>query len=89
MNDLGVVVDGTYYLLGDGWNGTGAVLIGISTADGSETCRAYLPSLAEVGLVGGGQSLLHDPVNQRLLLAGQSLLEPVVLSFVFHYNVFM
>lgn len=69
-NDLGVVVGDLYYLLGDGWNGTGTVLTGISTKDGSESCRAFLPSLAEVGLVGGGQSLLHDTKNKRLLLAG-------------------
>ena len=74
VGDLRVVADNVYYVLADECgkpcNSTGSVLLGISTTDGSEVCRRKVPSLAEVGLVGGGQSLHHDTKNNRLILSG-------------------
>ena len=74
VGDLRVVADNVYYVLADECgkpcNSTGSVLLGISVADGSEVCRRKVPSLAEVGLVGGGQSLHHDTKNSRLILSG-------------------
>lgn len=70
VGDLGVIAHGVYYYLGDGWNGTGTVLLGVSLRDGTEVCRAGLPDIAEVGVVGGGQSLSVDTNNDRLVLTG-------------------
>ena len=75
VGDLRVVADGVYYALADGCghktcNESGSVLLGLSTKDGSEVCRHEVPSLAEVGLVGGGQSLSHDTKHNRLILTG-------------------
>lgn len=74
VGDLRTVANGIYYVLADNCGGpcnaTGTVLLGLSLADGSVTCKADVPSLAEVGLVGGGQSLSHDAANNRLLLTG-------------------
>jgi hypothetical protein len=74
VGDLRVVANGVYYVLADNCgqpcNASGTVLLGISLSDGSEVCRADVPSLAEVGLVGGGQSLSHDTKNGRLVLTG-------------------
>lgn len=70
VGDLGVIAHGVYYYLGDGWNGTGTVLLGVSLRDGREVCRTGLPEIAEVGLVGGGQSLSVDTKNSRLVLTG-------------------
>jgi hypothetical protein len=44
----------TYYYLGDGLNGTGTVLMGLSLADGSEVCRSSVKAIGEIGIVGGG-----------------------------------
>ena len=74
VGDLRVIANNVYYVLADECgkpcNATGTVLLGISTKDGAEVCRRKVPSLAEVGLVGGGQSLSHDTKNNRLILSG-------------------
>ena len=74
VGDLRVVANEVYYVLADECgqpcNATGSVLLGISTKDGSELCRRKVPSLAEVGLVGGGQSFHHDTKHNRLILSG-------------------
>ena len=75
VGDLAVAAGGTFYTLADGWNGTGTVLLGIDVADGSEACRRAVPSIGEVAIVGGGQSLVHDATHGRLLLAGLALNE--------------
>ena len=76
VGDLRVITDDVYYVLADNCGGpcnaTGTVLLGISLTDGSEVCRAEVPTFAEVGLVGGGQSMSHDAKNKRLLLSGMN-----------------
>ena len=76
VGDLRVITDGVYYVLADNCGGpcnaTGTVLLGISLKDGSEVCRAEVPTFAQVGLVGGGQSMSHDAKNKRLLLSGMN-----------------
>ena len=76
LNDLGVVVGDLYYALGAGWKGgasgssAGPTLVALSLKDGSEVCRASAPEFHVIQSIGGGQSLVHDAKNQRLLLAG-------------------
>lgn len=76
VGDLRVIAGGVYYVLADNCGGpckaTGTVLLGISLKDGSEVCRAQVPTLAQVGLVGGGQSISHDTKKNRLLLTGMN-----------------
>ena len=76
VGDLRVITDDVYYVLADNCGGpcnaTGTVLLGISLKDGSEVCRAEVPTFAEIGLVGGGQSMSHDAKNKRLLLSGMN-----------------
>ena len=72
VGDLGVIDSKReiYYYLGDGWNGTGTVLYGIGLQDGGEVCRAYVKEIGEVGIVGGGQSMVVDASTQELVIAG-------------------
>jgi hypothetical protein len=72
VGDLGVIDSRNkiYYYLGDGWNGTGTILYGIGLEDGQEVCRAFIKTIGEIGIVGGGQSLVADTQNNELLIAG-------------------
>ena len=73
LNDLGVVVGDLYYALGAGWKGgsnAGPTLVALSLKDGSMVCSASAPEFHTIQSIGGGQSLVHDAKNQRLLLAG-------------------
>jgi hypothetical protein len=60
VGDLGAIDswNGIYYFLGDGWNGTGTVLVALSLNDGSEMCKTNLNDrIKTVGVVGGEMSL--------------------------------
>lgn len=76
LNDLAVIVGDLYYALGAGWKGgssgtsSGPTLVAISLKDGHEVCRTSVPQFHVIQSIGGGQSLVHDAKNQRLLLAG-------------------
>ena len=62
---------GVFYYLGDGLNGSGTVLVGISTQSGAQTCLAPVAAIkAEVGVVGGEQSLILDAPRKRLIIVG-------------------
>jgi hypothetical protein len=45
-------------------------LIGLSLTTGVEVCKIAIPSLDEVAIVGGGQSITHDTKNDRLIISG-------------------
>jgi hypothetical protein len=63
---------GVWYYLGDTTAGT--TLVGLSTADGSEVCSSTITSLAEIGIVGAGQTLDFDDSteNGSLVMSGVS-----------------
>jgi hypothetical protein len=48
----------------------GTWLIGLSLTTGSLVCKQAIPSLGEIAIVGGGQSLSHDSENDRLIISG-------------------
>ena len=58
---------GIYYYLGD--SKAGAVLVGLSLADGTVQCSSDVP-LREIGFVGIGQSLKFDAARDTLILSG-------------------
>lgn len=60
----------TYFYLGGGWNSSQTFLVGLSLDTGEERCSVELPSIGEYGIVGGGQSLSHDTVGNRLIVTG-------------------
>lgn len=63
---------GVWYYLGD--TSAGTTLVGLSMDDGAEVCASVVPSLAEIGIVGAGQSLDFDDStdNGSLVLSGVS-----------------
>ena len=75
-----------FYYLGDGLNGTGTVLVGISIHSGEATCYAPVaPIHKQVGAVGGEQSLSIDAARHRLLVSGPV---PDDASGHYHHQVF-
>jgi hypothetical protein len=62
---------GIYYFLGDGWNGTGTVLIALDVDTGRQLCATNLNDhIKTVGIVGGEQSL--SLLNNTLFVTGLS-----------------
>jgi len=60
-----------YYYLGDGWNGTGTLLIALDLNTGHELCATNLnDNIKTVGIVGGGQSLTI--LNNTIVVTGLS-----------------
>ena len=58
-----------YYYLGDGWNGTGTLLITLDLNTGTERCQTNLNAhIKTLGIVGGEQSL--SIVNQQIFVTG-------------------
>ena len=58
-----------YYYLGDGWNGTGTLLIALDLKTGTERCRTNLNAhIKTLGIVGGEQSL--SILNQQIFVTG-------------------
>jgi hypothetical protein len=45
-------------------------LVGLSLSTGKEVCKRAIPSLGEIAVVGGGQSISHDTKNDRLVISG-------------------
>jgi hypothetical protein len=74
---------GIYYFLGDGWNGTGTILVGLSLANGSTVCQRNLNHFVKTeGIVGGGQSLdIVDSVIRITGLPNASSSSHVLLTF--------
>jgi hypothetical protein len=71
VGDLRVVRRGVYYYLGDGLNGTGTVLVGLSVESGAQVCAQVVEGeIAELGEVGGAQSLVLDEARGELILSG-------------------
>jgi hypothetical protein len=73
VGDLGAIDswNGIYYFLGDGWNGTGTVLVALSLNDGSEMCKTNLNDrIKTVGIVGGEMSL--NIIQKKVFVTGLS-----------------
>ena len=80
VGDLAAIADGVLYTLADGLHGSGTVLFGIDVASGEQTCEAHVLG-AEVGEVGGMQSLHVDAQRRRLVLSG-----PILNNATQHYH---
>lgn len=73
VGDLGVIDSNNrlYYYLGDGWNGTGTILMALHLQNGSVACAMNLNAhIKTVGIVGGEQSLLIS--TDKIFVTGLS-----------------
>ena len=73
VGDLGVIDSNNslYYYLGDGWNGTGTILVALHLQNGTVACQMTLNAyIKTVGIVGGEQSLLIS--NNKIFVTGLS-----------------
>ena len=59
-----------YYFLGDTSSGT--TLVAVNLTNGAQVCSKSVTQLKEVGMVGFGQSLDYDYINEELVLTGLS-----------------